>query len=280
MLRHTRIVVLALVVASHAVVGLAQSSAPSDKGDALWEATRKGDIAAVKKLLDEGVDVNVKLRYGATVLFYACERGHLDIVKLLLERGADVNVRDTFYGATPLTWAVSPSTGRKPQHPEITRLLLARGAQGKVPALMGAVGASDLATTTVILESGGLPPEALSDALDAAKARGKQEIVEALEKAGAKPRVEFKIAEADLARYVGTYKGPNGAEMAITAVGGRLKAGAFGQQFTLLARDATAFGAVEAPGLVVTFRFEPGKPTTVTIGQGPNATTFTREEGK
>jgi hypothetical protein len=281
MLRHVGIWVLVLLNTLSAVVGFAQSPALGDKAEALWEAARKGDAAAVKKLLDEGLDVNTKLRYGATVLFYACDRGHVDIVKLLLERGADVNVKDTFYGATPLTWAVSPVTGdRKPQHAEIVGLLLARGAQGKGPALAAAVGGSDLVMTKVILDSGGLPADALSDALESAKTRGNQDLVAALQKAGAQPRVEFKLDEAQSARYAGTYRSPNGAEMVIAASGGRLKANAAGQQFTLVGRDETTFGVVEAPGVGVTFRFEPGKPTSLSIGQGANVTTFTREEGK
>ena len=74
------------------------SAAAADKADALSAAARKGDAAAVKALLDEGVDVNTKYRYGVTVLIYACDHGHLDVVKLLLDRGADVNVKDSFYG--------------------------------------------------------------------------------------------------------------------------------------------------------------------------------------
>src|SRR5436190_5835815 len=97
----------------------AQPAATSEKSEAFADAARKGDAAAVKKLLDDGVDVNTKFRYGATALSYACDRGHVDVVKLLLDRGADVNVKDTFYGATPLSWAVRPAMGRKPQHPEI-----------------------------------------------------------------------------------------------------------------------------------------------------------------
>ena len=80
-----------------------------DKIDALATAARQGDVATVKTLLDEGVDVNTKFRYGATALSFAADHGHLEVVKLLLERGADVNVKDTFYNATPLTWASSPA---------------------------------------------------------------------------------------------------------------------------------------------------------------------------
>ena len=91
----------------------AQSTAVSDKADALSEAARKGDAAAVKKLLDEGVDVNTKFRYNRTALSFAADRGHVEVVKLLLERGADVNAKDTFYNATALTWAISPAMDRK-----------------------------------------------------------------------------------------------------------------------------------------------------------------------
>src|SRR5580765_5864015 len=101
--------------------------ASSSQADALAEAARKGDAATVAKLLDAGVDVNTKFRYGATALSYACDHGQLDVVKLLLDRGADVNVKDSFYGATPLAWAVRPAMGRKPQHVDVVRLLLAKG---------------------------------------------------------------------------------------------------------------------------------------------------------
>src|ERR1700686_1670239 len=96
-------VLSALLVLVNVVVAFGQSSVLSDKAEALAEAARKGDAMAVRRLLDEGVDVNTKYRYGATALAYASDRGHLDVVKLLLDRGADVNVRDTFYHATPLT---------------------------------------------------------------------------------------------------------------------------------------------------------------------------------
>src|SRR5258705_13671604 len=122
-----QILVGAMLVLQSAIPAAAQSSAPGDKADALAAAARKGDAAIVKKLLDDGVDVNTRYRYGATVLAYACDRGHVDVVKLLIDRGADVHVKDTFYNATPLTWAVSPAMGRKPQHVDVVRLLLAKG---------------------------------------------------------------------------------------------------------------------------------------------------------
>ncbi len=280
----TGIVVGAILVLFSAGALLAQSTPPSDKAEALAEAARKGDAAVVKTLLDEGVDVNTKFRYGATALSYACDRGHLDVVKLLLDRGADVNVKDSFYGATPLSWAVRPAMGRKPQHPEVVRLLLQRGAQGKEAALMGAISAPDAATTKVILDVGGLSPDTLSDALESATARKQQELVTMLEQAGAKPRAEFKMDPAQLARFAGTYLGTsNMAPMppvAVTTADGRLVATIGGQRLTLVGRDQTTFGVAEQPGTIVTFRVEPDKPIAMTVSAAGNMMTFTRAEEK
>src|SRR3954470_10403005 len=81
---------------------------PLTKAEQLQDASRKGDAAAVKQLLDDGVDVNTKFRYDATAIFYACDAGHVDVVKVLLDKGADLGIKDTFYGFTPLMLAVSP----------------------------------------------------------------------------------------------------------------------------------------------------------------------------
>jgi hypothetical protein len=278
-----RIVVSVMLVILSAAAGLAQATSPGDKADALAEAARKGDPVVVKKLLDDGVDVNTKFRYGATALSYACDRGHLDVVKLLLDRGADVNVKDTFYGAMPLNWAVSPAMGRKPQHPEIVRLLLQHGAQGKEQALMGAVSEADAAMTKVILDLGGLSPGTLSDALESATTDKHQDVVALLEQAGAKPRVEFKMDPAQLAQLAGSYLGTGNmaqVPVAVTAADGRLVATLNGQRFTLVARDQTTFGAPERPGTVVTFRVEQGKSIAITITGMGNAMIFTRAEEK
>jgi hypothetical protein len=269
-----------------AIAAPAQQGAPAakadktDRAEALSEAARKGDAAAVKTLLDEGVDVNTKYRYDRTALSFACDRGHVEVVKLLLDRGADVNAKDTFYGATPLTWAASPAMGRKPQHAEIVGLLLKHGAQGKDDALLSAVSEHDAATTRVILDHGGLTPDALADALESAKKNNHDDLVALLEKAGAKPRAEFTIEPAALARYAGTYRNASGSELVFSVVDGHLTGGSAGQRFTLVARDATRFGAAGMPGFALTFHLEQDRVTSVAIGQGPNPTVFTRVEGK
>jgi hypothetical protein len=226
------------------------------------------------------VDVNTKFRYERTALSFACDRGNLEVVKVLLDHGADVNVKDTFYGATALTWASSPAMRRKPQHADIVGLLLKRGAQGKEDALLTAVSAPDAAMAKVILDLGGFSANTLADALEAATTAKQPELVALLEKAGAKPRVEFPIDAAALARYAGTYKAASGAEFTFKVVDGHLTGGPAGQSFTLIARDATTFGAAGRPGFTLIFHLEQDKVTSFAIGQGANATVFTRVEGK
>ena len=57
----------------------------------LIQESFNGDILKVKKILEEGDDINAKDIDGNTALQEAISNGHIDIVKLLLEKGADVN---------------------------------------------------------------------------------------------------------------------------------------------------------------------------------------------
>ncbi|MBI4962130.1 MAG: ankyrin repeat domain-containing protein [Desulfomonile tiedjei] len=59
----------------------------------LMEACAAGDIGVVKRLIENGADVNERNKHGGTPLSVACYRGKLDVAKLLLERGANPNVR-------------------------------------------------------------------------------------------------------------------------------------------------------------------------------------------
>jgi ankyrin repeat protein len=272
-----------LVLALAAVLALAQAP-PLTKAEQLQEAARKGDAATVKKLLDEGVDVNTKFRYNATALFYACDHGHLEVVKVLLDRGADMALKDTFYGFTPLSLATGPAQKKKPEHLEIAKLLIQKGSPGKDTALSGAVQSGDAPLAKVILDSGGLPAGALTDALESAKAANKADMVTLLEAAGAKPFDDFKIDPALLAKFPGTYKGPTGNELTIVAAGARFTIGPPtappGQRLTLVATGEKAFKAIGAP-ITVAFQVEGDKVTSFTLTQGANpSAVFTRVEGK
>lgn len=90
-------------------------------------AARKGDIAAVRKWLAGGADVNQTNRHGVTALMRAAEGG-LDgrvnrfvVLKILIDNGAAVNVKDN-NGVTALMRAAGSG------HIVATKLLLAKRA--------------------------------------------------------------------------------------------------------------------------------------------------------
>lgn len=273
-----------LLITLAALVAMMQTSTPT-KADQLQDAARKGDAATVKTLLDEGVDVNTKFRYGATALFYACDHGHVDVVKVLLDKGADLTMKDTFYGFTPLMLAVSPAQKRRPEHTEIAKLLIAKGSPGKEAALSGAIEEGDASLAKFILDSGGIPAANLSEALEAAKAQNKTEMVTMLEAAGAKVPEDFKIDAAQLARFAGTYKNASGTEISVVVNGTRLSIGAPtappAQRGTLAAKDATTFRGIGMGGVSVVFKVDGDKVTGFNLipPQG-NPIVYTRVEGK
>src|SRR5260370_42106549 len=95
-----------------------------DAKEDLWTSAKKGDPKAVEALLAKGLDVNAKTDYGATALHYAADKGHAEVVKILLKHKANVNAKDTFYTATPITWA------QMHENWEIVKLLVESGADG------------------------------------------------------------------------------------------------------------------------------------------------------
>ncbi len=87
----------------------------------LRKAARAGDVATVKTLLAEGIDVNQKTGKGGTALMQAAKKGRTDIAKLLIAKGAEVNAKNK-YGSTALMKAVDGG------HPKTVKLLVDRGA--------------------------------------------------------------------------------------------------------------------------------------------------------
>ncbi len=158
---------------------LAATALARDAREDLWAAARKGDARAVEALLTQGVDVNAKTDYGATALHFAADKGHVAVVKVLLRHKANVNVKDTFYTATPMTWAVYR------QHWDVIDVLIEAGAEGGASLLTEAVKQGQTGIVRTILARTKPSESTLNAALAAVPARH-PEIAEALRKAGAK----------------------------------------------------------------------------------------------
>src|ERR1044072_3130885 len=127
--------------------------------DQLFEAVRKGDVAAATAALDHGADVNAKFRYGTTALFKAAERGYADVAKLLLDRGADVKVKDTFYRATAMTWAL------RGNYLEVVQLLLQKDSSNVDEDLITGGRESDADLVNAALDNGHATAPTLTAAL-------------------------------------------------------------------------------------------------------------------
>jgi ankyrin repeat protein len=70
--------------------------------DAFLRAGVAGDVETLRRLLAEGVDVNVANDYGYTALAYAASNGQLEAIQVLLDAGANVNAASKPAGRTVL----------------------------------------------------------------------------------------------------------------------------------------------------------------------------------
>lgn len=92
------------------------------KAEKLNRAVMEGSIETVRQLLEEGVDVNVKLDFGWTCLLSAVQGNHEEIVHLLLDQGANPLVKKE-NGATP--FIIAGTTGNV----SLLKLFLSKGSQ-------------------------------------------------------------------------------------------------------------------------------------------------------
>ncbi len=263
------ILLIALLLISSPIFA---QNAQQELNDQMWEAVRKGDAALVTTLLDKGADANAKFRYGQTALFKAAERGHTAVVKLLLARGVDVSVKDTFYGATAMTWALSNN------HFEAVAALLEKDTASVNDVLMTGVRSGNRELVSVALAKGGAKPETLTAALaNASNDKEKAEIAEMLKKAGATP--PMTVDAAILQSYVGKYKPEQGGDIAMSVKDGALLATPTGQQpIAMMALDKTTFRPAAFEGIVVTFNAEGEKITGFILKQGTTTTVYKRVE--
>ena len=119
---------VSLLASSVVAASLAWASEPS-LTDRFAAAIERGDLAAVKAIVEEGNSPDSALDYGdepVTPLYRAAGQGRLDIVKYLIEKGADVNFRGKEWGHTPLSEAASRGFD------DVIEVLLKAGADPKI----------------------------------------------------------------------------------------------------------------------------------------------------
>jgi hypothetical protein len=89
------------------------------------EAAISGNVAILDRLLDEGIDINCRDRYGQTALMLASVQGRDDAVRFLLDRAADPDVTAK-YSLSALMLAIIN------RHWEIARMLVEAGADTSI----------------------------------------------------------------------------------------------------------------------------------------------------
>jgi len=190
---------------------------------------------------------------------------------VLLDHGADVQVKDTFYGATALSWALQND------HLNVVGLLLAKGAEGADDVLITGVQGNKQDVVKMALDTGKIKPDALTAALAFSMNANTAAITELLKKAGATP--PFEVDAATLQMYAGKYKGDPGAEVTVTVKDGKLiVAGFTPQPQALMALDKTTFRPIAFGGITLVFNVEGEKVTSMTFKRGASTTALKRVE--
>jgi outer membrane protein assembly factor BamB len=186
-----------------------------DKGEALREAARAGDLARIEALLAAGAPVDAPARYGQTPLYYAAEKGHLAAAKRLVEAGANVNVRDGFFGASALEIALQSG------HVELARYLLTHGAEDASSALATAIERDDPELAQAALATGLIEPLDLAAARREVEGGAGPKLRELLAAATVKPRPRspYKAAPERLSALAGRYRENSGREVTVAVRG-------------------------------------------------------------
>jgi len=185
-LKNVSVVFLACAGLLTAGCGLFSEKSPYDLAVA-------GDIGNLKRLLDEGLDVNQSYGYGEqSLLFGAVEREDPATAKFLIERGADINFKNS-RGDTPLIHSVNHGREKNLQ------LLLDHGAHVKaknknsVSAFSRAVSKSEFRLAELLLLHGAdvdFRDEEKNSALHVAARNGDTRMVQLLLKYKARVNVK------------------------------------------------------------------------------------------
>ena len=184
---------------SMALSGLA-GAAPAPDGSVL-EATRRGDTAVVRSLIDDGGDVNVARGDGMTALHLAARRGHDEIAQLLIAASAELEAGTRIGNYTPLHLA------SREGHAQIVQILLRAGSNADAVTTNTGVTALHLAAAAIngtdavaaLLDHGAdvnaLESSAGQTPMMFATGSNRVEAVSLLLKAGADPNMSTRVID-------------------------------------------------------------------------------------
>jgi ankyrin repeat protein len=152
---------------------------------ALMNAVKNNDVALVRELIQQGVNVNELDANKDASLIIAAYKGYTEIVKLLLEAGADVSVVDPGMQATALHAAAYAG------HAQAAKLLIEhnididkQGPYNGYTALHDAVWQNNIETARALIEAGAnlhIKSHTGETPLEFAKSRNHREIVALIE---------------------------------------------------------------------------------------------------
>jgi len=231
-----------------------------DANDDLIAAARKGDLAAVKTLVEQGASVETKTPYGQTPLYVAAMNGHEPVVQFLLEKGASTDVKDTFYKAPMLAFVLS----RK--HYAVAKMLVAKSTASADENLRAVSSTGDPGLVQAVLDKGKPTQAALDRAYEAAIEAKQEPVMALLKSAGAQPppppvELDPKVLES----YTGDFKSDQlPLAIKVFAKDGKMSIQATGQPaIPMKTKSATVFEFVPAQ-IVIEF----DSSSTFTLKQG------------
>ncbi len=263
-LARTRATLTAVLIAAAIAVAIGQGSQAAN--EALWEAARAGDTAAITAALAKGADVNAKSRYDVTALIFAAGSGRLEAVKLLVARGANVNAQDTFYRARAADMAATNG------HSEVVLYLLQNGAIAD-NVLWSAVQGNQESLARAAL-AGNVTRQGLATALTLAGNAKREALVPlikaTLDKLPPETAPAFTVNPAALPKYAGNYRdAASGAAATVSVQNDALMLQMQGGPLVRLVPTAENVFRVVEVNATLTFNERAGQVESIGLVQGP-----------
>jgi ankyrin repeat protein len=162
------------------------------------DAAMRGDVAAVRALIDRGADVNAAQGDGMTALHWAGETGTAEMARMLLAAGANLEARTRIGDLTPLLIAAEAGNG------PVVGVLVESGADVEARSTVGggtalhyASESGDVASVRALLQHGADPNvrqlEWEQTPLIYAASKNRVEVIRTLLEAGADPSLHSRV---------------------------------------------------------------------------------------